>query len=528
MRLVCEPLNLRETLNLAAVQGKQLVAEKGLSWVDNLDTCSAWVLGDQMRICQVALNLISNAVKFTTRGMVSLTVTVDGEHAWIQVKDTGMGVSPNEQKTIFGEFSRSETAYKRCIGGMGLGLAVSRRLVEKMGGVINVSSSGIEGQGSIFSFSLPLVSPPTRSEPEDTEHRSVLFLTNSLEASRWLPESLRERGFELNILNISQEQGWLSKTLSEPPGAILLEQHLAYEQGWEIIAALKRHPATECLPILICGNNESGQSNSVFELDYLLKPLVPEQLSLALETLGIKSDTASILVVDDEFETRAYHLRLLKEFIPGCQVFEAEGGAQALELISRQKIDLVLLDLMMPDIDGFTVLSEMRSRESAREIPVIVLTARALSNDDMNRLNQGVASVLTKGVFTPTEVVNHVETALSHNHLLGTSAQRLARRAIAYIQMHYGETISRKEIADALGVHPNYLTACFQDEMQISIVAYINRFRVQKAAEMLDRGEGNITEIAFKVGFSDSAYFSRLFKREKGLSPREFTRRRLG
>lgn len=529
LRLVCEPLNLREALNLAVIPGRQLVAEKGLAWADNLETCSAWVQGDRMRICQVALNLISNASKFTPSGTVSLIVTMDGEKARVEVKDTGMGISPDEQAIIFGEFSRSETAYRRGIGGMGLGLAISQRLVEKMGGTISVSSTGIEGEGSTFSFTLPTIPPPAPAiAPESAAPRPVLFLTSHAENNKWLVEPLQERGFELRIINLSHEQDWLAGILSAPPGAILLDQQLAREQGWEILAALKRHAVAEALPVLICGREMHEQSNNVLELDYLFKPLTPDQLGRALQTLGIKADTASILVVDDETETRAYHLRLLREQLPGCLALEADGGRSALELLRHRQVDLVLLDLMMPDLDGFAVLREMRSSEATRETPVIVLTARTLSNDDMNQLNQRVTSVLTKGVFSSDEVINHVEMALSRNHLLGTSAQRLARRAIAYIQAHYSEPISRKEIANYLGVHPNYLTASFQEEMQISLVAYLNRFRIHKAAEMLDRCEGNITEIAFKVGFSDSTYFSRMFQREMGLSPREYMKRKPG
>ncbi len=171
-----------------------------------------------------------------------------------------------------------------------------------------------------------------------------------------------------------------------------------------------------------------------------------------------------------------------------CRILKAHNGGEALKVMAHQPPDLVLLDLMMPVLDGFGVLEAMRERESTRNVPVIVLTAQILTSQDMARLQQGVAAVLSKGLFTGAEVLAQVTDALGRSKRLGSEAQRVVRQAMAYIHEHYAEPFSREALAAAVGLSDRYLTRCFHEETGITPIAYLNRTALQQARALLERG----------------------------------------
>jgi len=173
---------------------------------------------------------------------------------------------------------------------------------------------------------------------------------------------------------------------------------------------------------------------------------------------------------------------------------------------------------MMPELDGFGVLKAMRTDESIRNIPVVVLTGQVLTEEDMARLNQGVAAVLQKGIFSAQETMAHVESALARAPRLGSEMQWIVRKAMAYIHKHYAEPFSRQDMARQLGLSERYLTRCFHKELNITPVEYLNRYRLKEAKAMLGTG-ANVTETAMAVGFSSVSYFTRLFEKELGVSP---------
>jgi YesN/AraC family two-component response regulator len=193
-----------------------------------------------------------------------------------------------------------------------------------------------------------------------------------------------------------------------------------------------------------------------------------------------------------------------------------------MEMIRRERPNLVLLDLMMPELDGFGVLEMMQSEEMSRDIPVIVLTGQVLTQEDMTRLNRGVTNVLKKGLFSVGETLTHVEAALGRNKNLGNETQRLMRKAMAYVHEHYTEPISLKDVARYVGMSKEYLARCFHQETGVTLVTYLNRYRINQAKIHLAAGEKSLTEIALEVGFSSGPYFSRVFRQEVGKSPSEY------
>jgi YesN/AraC family two-component response regulator len=207
-------------------------------------------------------------------------------------------------------------------------------------------------------------------------------------------------------------------------------------------------------------------------------------------------------------------------------VLSASNGHQALQLIYQERPSLVLLDLMMPELDGFAVLDEMRNADLTRDIPVVVITGQVLTDEDMTRLNSGVVSVLGKGMFSVDEILEHLTNALEHKRGSGSEVQRIVLKAMAYIHAYYPEPISRSDVAAHVGLSERHLTRCFHQEVGITPITYLNRYRVKQAKAMLDIGEKGITEIALEVGFSSHSYFSRVFREQVGISPRAYLQSR--
>jgi YesN/AraC family two-component response regulator len=268
--------------------------------------------------------------------------------------------------------------------------------------------------------------------------------------------------------------------------------------------------------------------NVVEDVDDLAKPMEINEASQALDpqvlSPEIDEQTFTILVVDDEPNTLDLHTRIVQSHSPSNRILKALGGREALEILEHELIDLVLLDLQMSEMDGFGVLEKMRASVLLQKIPVIVITGQNLTETEMARLNRGVTVILEKGLFNLDETVNHISAALERKRRLSGEAQRLVRKAMAFIHEHYANSISRRDIAQHVSIAEDYLTYCFRQELGTTPMKYLQRYRVNRARQLLKENTKNITEIALMVGFSDSGYFSRIFHRETGMSPEVFRR----
>jgi len=525
LHILREPLDLAEVLRVASKIGEELAREKGLSWNAQIHQHIPWIMGDRTRLRQITLNLISNAVKFTSTGQVQLQTTIGEEIVTVSVSDTGMGISPEDQQTIFNEFYRSQNAIESGSSGMGLGLAITQQLIEQHGGVIEVHSPGDLGHGSTFTFSLPIINKATLETdgltPLNENVNAVLILVEDTDSDKELSDYLKTRGFDVYISRVDEDSQWLAKAIRSTPAAIILEERLAASEGWTIVSMLKKQTSTENIPVLAYSLNAENDQGQLMELNYLYKPLKPDQLAKELERYSLPSDgTQTVLVVDDDPSILDMHSRLVQQ--TGRQVMNAHNGREALELIEQKIPDLILLDLMMPEMDGFAVLDELRARESTRNIPVIILSARILTNEDLERCNRGVAAILGKGLFSSEETLGHIEAALARQPSLGRATQLLVRKAMAYIHGQYFTSITREEIADHIGISADYLTDCFRQELGVTPSTYIRRYRIRQACELLINTDQSITQVAMTVGFSDGAHFARTFQREIGTTPRAY------
>ena len=524
LALTKKPIHLEEVLDPVKLVGEQMALSKGLDWQVRLPENLPLVMGDVSRLQQVALNLVNNAIKFTSQGSVTLDIVVDDGTVTVAITDTGLSVPVAEQQAIFDEFRQSERTIVRGYGGLGLGLAICRQIVELHEGKIGVNSTGIENSGSTFYFTLPTlpVSTPLHSiDPSQV----VLILTEQSLHSLPLCQHLERQGFQVKVLDLLQNPDWLEKLQANPQGALVLDFSVT-ERGWEIMKTLKRHPATQDLPIIFYSLLQEQDSGAMLALDYLTKPVATDSLDQALQRYGIIpgdcNDQRTVLIVDDNPEILLLHARLVEEHLPTCRVQCASNGREALNLMHDSPPALVLLDLKMPEMDGMAVLKAMQVEKKLQDVPVIVLTAQQLNAEEMTSLNQGVEAVLAKGIYTAKGTLEHIEQALARSKRLGSENQRLVRKVMAYIHEHFAQPISRKELAGYVGFSERHLNRCFLQETGMTPLTYLNRYRIQQARKLLEEGQLSITEIMGRVGFSESSHFTRLFCREVGVPPSAF------
>jgi len=522
LNLHCESVDMMEVLETVNALGGQLTRQKDLAWRFDVPPSLPRLWGDRTRLRQVFLTLINNAVKFTSKGEVRLRAEHQADHIVITISDTGLGIPVEEQEIIFDEFHQSERTAKRGFGGLGLGLAICKYLVELHGGRISVESSGEEGAGSKFSVVLP-VKPLDEALRQDAR-QGVLILSKRAGSGEVLKERLSHQGFLVELIDLDGDL--ISPQPSHLPSAIILDIEAKSDQGWEVIRLLKENPTTRGVPVLFYSLSLEKDSGTLLPLEYLKKPVGTSELEQALSQQNFfeKGGSKTILVVDDEPDILDLDVKMIHEAASSVEVLTATNGIETLKVLHEQKADLVLLDLLMPELDGFGVLQAMQEDIRLRDIPVIVLTGQVLTQDDMKRLNRGVTAILSKGVYSAEETLRRMIDTLARTPKVSNEKQRLARRALAYLHENYAEPITRDEVARYLGVSQDYLSRCFHEETGLNLMTYLRRYRIHRAKALLVEGEKNVTEVALTVGFSDSNYFARVFRQETGESPRAYRR----
>jgi YesN/AraC family two-component response regulator len=233
-----------------------------------------------------------------------------------------------------------------------------------------------------------------------------------------------------------------------------------------------------------------------------------------------------VLIADDDPQARELYSQVVCEALPGYAIRTVENGAKLFEVVERETPALILLDLMMPEVDGFATLEKLRGDPRTMRLPVIVITGKKLSLDDIQRLDFARVTLHTKGLLSPDETVDLLRTTLTGGNGLSQPTSRLVKYALVYMHQNYAQPLTRKELAEKVGVSENYLSQIFHQELGISPWDGLTRLRIQKAKELLTGNEDTITQVAMQVGFNDSAYFSRVFRKQIGLSPQEYRSKR--
>jgi signal transduction histidine kinase/CheY-like chemotaxis protein len=374
---------------------------------------------DPMRLRQILLNLLSNACKFTKGGEVALRMrkVVDGRN-WIEfaVADTGIGLTPEQQAKLFEEFTQADTSTARQYGGTGLGLAITRKLARMMGGDVTVTSE--PGKGSVFTVCLPggTESPTESSIGSDggrpASTNCILVIDDDATARELISNQLKADGFSVVAAAGGFEGLKLAKELR--PIAITLDVMMPDLDGWSVLAALRQDSELAEIPVIMISIvDEHRRGIALGAAGYLTKPIDRERLHRLVGRFRAPTPPTRVLLVDDDEIQRDR----IRGWLEGQQwiVQEAANGREALAHLQEDKPDVILLDLMMPEMDGFAVVAALQKEAGWRDIPVIVITARDLTANDRERLNSGVQSVLVKEMFRPAELVERIRRLVHTN-----------------------------------------------------------------------------------------------------------------
>jgi signal transduction histidine kinase/DNA-binding response OmpR family regulator len=383
---------------------------------------------DLTKVRQALFNLLSNACKFTDRGTVALAVTRDGpdDAGWLtfSVSDTGIGMTPEQLAKLFEAFTQADAATTRRYGGTGLGLALSRRLCRMMGGDVTAESEA--GRGSTFTVRLPARVREAAEEPAvaaaPTERvlpgiGTVLVVDDEAAVRDLMQRFLGKEGFGV-VTAASGEEG-LRRARELRPDVITLDVMMPGMDGWAVLSALKAEPDTADIPVVMLTIvDDKNLGYALGAADYLTKPIDRERLTTVLKQ---HRRDRPVLVVDDDAGVRQLLRRMLES--EGYTVAEAENGRVALARLEEVSPSLVLLDLMMPEMDGFEFVAALRGHARWGALPIVVITAKDLTREDRDRLNGYVQKILQKGAHSREQLLAEVR------ELVATSVARRRPRA---------------------------------------------------------------------------------------------------
>jgi signal transduction histidine kinase/CheY-like chemotaxis protein len=434
MELFLETFEVRTLVDEVRATIHPLIEKNGN--VLELD-CPADVNGmhaDVTRVRQILFNLLSNASKFTEKGTVRLQVRReddgdgDADVVVFRVTDTGIGMTPEQLGKLFQAFSQADASTSRKYGGTGLGLVICRRFAQMMGGDVSVEST--IGEGSIFTVRLParvkrpvkeativpttaaalgltLPTPAVPHDPSAPSKGTVLVIDDDPNACELMVRSLSKEGFR--VLTATEGVDGLRLAREHHPHVITLDVLMPGMDGWSVLRELKADPKLSNIPvIMITMADDRSTGYALGASDYLTKPIDRERLAASVQKY--RHGSQAVLVVEDDDDTREMMVRTLAN--DGWTVREAANGRVALERVNEAVPDLILLDLMMPEMDGFEFIAHLRENEAWHSIPVVVLTAKDITAEDHLRLQGNVRKVFRKASFSRDELVEEIRAAM--------------------------------------------------------------------------------------------------------------------
>jgi PAS domain S-box-containing protein len=411
MELNFEEVHIAELTTSVLSTAKGLVKEKPIQLLQRIPSDMPTIRGDTMRVRQVLLNLISNASKFTDEGSITVqALTQKGPtgkmEALINVIDTGPGISLEDQEKLFKAFSQVDGSATRKTGGSGLGLSICANLIQLHGGRIGVTSE--VGKGSTFWFTIPLYHQPLEKIPADK--KIILAIDDDPQVIGLYERYLNPQGYY--IVALTDPSQAKERILELKPFAVTLDIMMPHKDGWTVLTELKSDAATRDYPVIICSIIEQADKGfSLGAADYLVKPILEEDLVHALDRLNKTGKIRQVLVIDDD----PNDLRLIEKVISESGRYKAilaEGGRKGWEALNTNAPDAIILDIFMPDMDGFTILEKLREDPLLRHIPVLVVSGGGLTNEQQKQLKEYGQRLITKGSLKEGELLSNIEASL--------------------------------------------------------------------------------------------------------------------
>ncbi|MCB0166709.1 MAG: response regulator [Anaerolineae bacterium] len=412
MKIHPESTRLQEVITEAVSVIRPLLRGKGVELhtqvPDNLPPLEI----DRARVSQVLLNLLNNARRFTEQGRITVEAMVKDNHVEVIVADTGTGIPPQALHLVFKEFRQLDGSVSLYEQGSGLGLAISKRFVEMHGGRIWVESEGIPGQGSRFHFTLPFQAPSYFDEPPietglkvrtPTDRSRKLLL---LDPDPYIGHMIEDALESVQVVPVERGADIARRARDTQAGAVVI--NLAQkEQAWQQLLRLREQPLDGSLPVILCplvGPTQLGQSLGV--KDYLVKPVTRSALIDLLERLDLNS--GRILVVDDDPRMGNLLARLLQTHGQGYEIIRAGNGDEGLTLLRQQRPDLVLMDISMPKMDGYTLLTHIKQEPDLHNLPIVMITAQTGTVEEERELGGGTIFISHVGGFSNNEVLTYL------------------------------------------------------------------------------------------------------------------------
>jgi signal transduction histidine kinase/CheY-like chemotaxis protein len=409
MELYLETFDLNTLIEDAVATVRPLIDKNHNTLKVNLSDNLTTMHADLTKVRQTLLNLLSNASKFTENGVITLNLNrfTLQERDWIsfQVRDTGIGMTPEQMGRLFKAFTQADASTTRKYGGTGLGLAITKKFCEMMGGDITVESE--TDRGTTFTIQLPLhvqtitnnkrfLTNKERATSFNPEGSTVLVIDDDPTIHDLIERFLIKQGFQVQTASSGAEGLSLAKDLT--PDAITLDVMMPGLDGWSVLSALKADPQTAEIPVIMMtmvDNQNLGYALGA--ADYLLKPINRQHLANVLDKYCLDSTSNSILIVEDDPNMREILCRQLEK--DNLRTIEVENGYQALEAIANEVPQLIISDLMMPEMDGFELIDRLREHEQWCSIPVIVLTAKELTSTELEILQGQATKIFQKGAY---------------------------------------------------------------------------------------------------------------------------------
>jgi signal transduction histidine kinase/CheY-like chemotaxis protein len=418
MRVDFKPVKLYDLVTETLDMIRPLVRGRGVTLRNELPANLPDVLIDRDRVQQVLLNLLNNAQRFTEHGNITVRAALELDEIKVTVADTGIGIPPNEHEDMFKEFYQVEGLVAQGQGGHGLGLAICKRFIEMHGGHIWVESDGIPDHGSRFHFTLPVVDAE-RVEVSALQEirmpvrlpvgrgRTLLLLDQDSAILRLLEQGLEE--YQIvpvdDVLKVPRLIGELNVQ------ALVINS--AHKAGREQMLKLRQQLISlSHMPIILCplvGSHQLEQTLGV--MDYLVKPVTRDTLMGLLDRLD--GSVRRILVVDDDPQMVHLLSRMLETAEREYEVIRAYNGREGLRETRSRRPDLVLLDLIMPEMDGYNMLTQMREDTDLQDIPVVVITAQGLTPEEERQIGGQTLIVRTEAGFTNREILTYLSGILN-------------------------------------------------------------------------------------------------------------------
>ena len=416
MTLYLEEFDIDEMVKQVAMTVQPLVAKNQNHLVVRSSPDAGTMRADLTKVRQILFNLLSNACKFTVQGTIELSVERRPEHLLVAVRDTGVGMTPEQQAHLFEAFTQADAATAVKYGGTGLGLAISRRFCRLMSGELHCVSE--PGQGATFSLTLPLSVPDPDAEqaPEPqpvadssggpVAGKSVLVVDDDAVVRDLMQRSLTRAGFHVELAADGPAGLELARRLR--PNVITLDVMMPGMDGWAVLNELKADTDLAAIPVfMVTIVDEHNLGFALGAVEYLTKPIDWQHLDKLLRRYCDGDSERPVLIVEDNPRTRALLQRNLAK--SGWRTLEAENGRVALEKLRTHSPAVIILDLIMPEMDGFEFLDVLRQDSRWHALPVIVVTAHEISDADRLRLNGQVTKILRKGTFKPDDLIEQIK-----------------------------------------------------------------------------------------------------------------------